>query len=273
MADQVPSIPVQQLPQLAELRSVEEDWTGSTGPAKRRKLQNRLNQRARRRRQKNGEQSLQQNNAVPTMPSMLCSIGRPDHRELLVKFAEQALESYRLGIPNVIHLTDTIRFNIFHAFVRNAQVLGFDDDWLTYEAVSPFNKQGPLQVSAPNHQDYPVSMRPTPLQVQVEHHPWIDFFPCPRMRDNLLQVVFEHGEDAVDEDALCHDITDGGATAGIGSAAMITWADSWSPDGWEVTEMFLKKWSWLLHGCVELQTSTNTWRNRRGLSKLQFPGC
>lgn len=48
MADQVPTIPVQQLPQLAELRSVEEDWTGSTGPAKRRKLQNRLNQRARR---------------------------------------------------------------------------------------------------------------------------------------------------------------------------------------------------------------------------------
>jgi hypothetical protein len=128
-------------------------------------------------------------------------------------------------------------------------------------------------LTPPNPQYYPVSMRPTPLQVLVEHHPWIDFFPCPRMRDNLLRVVFEHGEDAFDEDALCHDITDGGAAAGIESAAMITWADSWSPEGWEVTEMFLEKWSWLLHGCVELQTSTNTWRNRRGMSDLRFPGC
>jgi hypothetical protein len=165
------------------------------------------------------------------------------------------------------HLADTIRLNVFRAFAHNINILGFDEAWLTDDAISPFNTHVP-----PASSNYPETMRPTALQASVEHHPWIDLFPCPRMRDNFLAAVLMKGEDAVDEDGLCHDVVDPGDSAVV-EAAIIAWTDPWSPRGWEVTENFLKKWGWLLYGCVELQAGTNAWRQRRGLGWLRFPGC
>ncbi|KAH8770709.1 hypothetical protein F5883DRAFT_666018, partial [Diaporthe sp. PMI_573] len=110
--------------------------------------------------------------------------------------------------PNAIHLADTVRVNIYHAFAYNVQTLGFDDAWLTNDAISPFNKHGHQRVLSQSSSNYPTTLRPTLLQGSVEHHPWIDLFPCPRMRSNFLGAVVVHGEDAVDEDALCYDIVD-----------------------------------------------------------------
>jgi hypothetical protein len=93
------------------------------------------------------------------------------------------------------------------------------------------------------------------------------------MRSNFLGAVVVHGEDAVDEDALCYDIVDAGDGADVDATTIIAWTDTWSPTGWEVTEKFLRKWDWLLHSCMELQAGTNAWRRRRGLKPLQFPGC
>lgn len=93
------------------------------------------------------------------------------------------------------------------------------------------------------------------------------------MRDNFLRAVLTHGEDAVDEDNLCNDAVEAGIAVGPDATTIIAWTDPWSPNGWEVTEMFIEKWGWLLHGCVEMQAGTNAWRKRRGLERLQFPGC
>jgi hypothetical protein len=43
--DSLPAVLLGQMPQQLEVRSVEEDWTGLTDAAERRRLQNRLNQR------------------------------------------------------------------------------------------------------------------------------------------------------------------------------------------------------------------------------------
>ncbi|KAH8785580.1 hypothetical protein F5883DRAFT_535516 [Diaporthe sp. PMI_573] len=270
-------IPVQA--QLPNLRSADEDWTGVTAQARRRRLQNRINQRTRRQKLKKEEDKRlavveeppRNASASPRiLPARAYLLGRPENRELLAQFAALA-ENY-LGTPNLVHLEDTVRCNVFLALAHNIKLLGFDDRWLTYDAISPFSSFGPQPVST---LDVPANMRPTALQLAVEHHPWIDLMPCPRMRDNFLQFVHVHGEDAVDEDDLCRDYVDAaGSERGTESgAAVIAWSDPWSPNGWEVTAGFVKKWGWLLHGCVELQAGTNAWRTRRGLPRLLFPGC
>lgn len=279
-------IPV--LTQLPNLRSADEDWTGVTAPAKRRRLQNRINQRARRQKLKDEQHekvSVARRDTSPgdvedvphntsasssTLPARACLLGRPENRETLLRFAELA-KNY-VGTPNLIHLEDTVRCNVFLALAHNTKLLGIDDSWLTYDAISPFSRAGPHMVSM---LDVPANMRPTSLQLTVEHHPWIDLLPCSRMRDNFLRLIHVHGEDAVDEDDLCRDYVDAaGSQRGTEHGpAVIAWSDPWSPNGWEVTAGFVKKWGWLLHGCVELQAGTNAWRTRRGLPRLLFPGC
>ncbi|KZL81526.1 duf3425 domain protein [Colletotrichum incanum] len=293
------SIPVVDNPRLAELRDPSEDWTGVTSTAERRKLQNRLNQRARRRRaqKKLGKNSPSDPSPEPDSepdlstalvkmeipladPTQIASkIGtgrrRPDLCKVetqiqLIKFAEEAYENYRNGSPCTDYLTELVRVNVFHAFVQNARVLNFDGGWLTYEAISPFNKMGPGLGFAATSTSCPENMRPTELQLAVEHHPWIDFFPHPAMRDNFLRIVAEHGEDYIDEDDMCRDIVDVGAGAGVEESALIVWGEPWDPRGWEATEPFLRKWGWLLAGCTEMLEGTNYWRQMRGLPKLKF---
>jgi hypothetical protein len=191
---------------------------------------------------------------------------------MLINFAKIAFERYSMGCPDTSQLSEVIRFNIFYAFAHTAKVLGFNDDWLNNEAISPFNQSegaqfGQRHVFAVN---LPHNLQPTALQRSVEHHPWIDFFPCPRMRDNFLRAVLEYGEDNVDEDELCRDIVEAGSRHGPNAAPLVIWGKPWELSGWEVTEPFQRKWGWLLEGCIELMESTNVWRKKRGLRELPF---
>ncbi|KAK1975003.1 hypothetical protein LZ30DRAFT_669338 [Colletotrichum cereale] len=292
------SIPVVDNPRLAQLKDPSEDWTGVTSTAERRKLQNRLNQRARRRRTRTDPGNMKTSPSDPILdldlesePSTaVVELASPEKNQTqlafrtrakkqpdlckletqikLIRFAGEAYNNYRNGNPRPGYLTTLVRVNVFHAFVQNARVLNFDGGWLTYEAISPFNKTGPGLGSATTGNSCPENMRPTRLQVAVEHHPWIDFFPHPMMRDNFLRIVSEYGEDYIDEDDLCRDIVDVGAGAGVEESALIVWGEAWDPRGWEATEPFLRKWGWLLAGCTEMLEGTNYWRQERGLPRV-----
>ncbi|KAH6672116.1 hypothetical protein EV126DRAFT_397421 [Verticillium dahliae] len=155
---------------------------------------------------------------------------------------------------------------------RVTRILGFDDGWLADDSLSPYTMRRTRTWSL---DAMPASLRPTVLQLAVDQHPWIDLFPCPRMRDSFLRMIQVHGENAVDEDELCRDYADtAGAKKGLeDGASAIVWSDPWSPHGWELTAGFVKKWPWFLQGCVELQAGMNAWRTRRGLERLRFLGC
>jgi hypothetical protein len=134
-------------------------------------------------------------------------------------------------------------------------------EWLeTGNVISPWNSTDPR----PPNSQCPSSLRPTWLQKTVEHHPWIDLWPIPQMRDNLLLAG-----DSYDEDKLCNDLVEFGDIPGEKSG-LIVWSEPDDPRAWEVSETFLSNWAWTISGCKELFESTNYWRRHRGEEELAF---
>ncbi|KAH7138457.1 hypothetical protein B0J11DRAFT_574440 [Dendryphion nanum] len=274
-----------------------EDWSGITNPTERRKLQNRINQRAYRTRKRVKDPSsaldtlakrhAQRKSALnqgghratspPNEPSITkihsheaCSINfHPRIRAIMEQFAQHAYERYSSGAPVLAHLPLLVQFNAISALVRNATTLGVLEEFYMCDSISGFNKQGPdLGTTSPYSMNCPTSLHPTPLQIVVEHHPWIDLFPSPRMRDNILHAL-ETVEDCDKwEDDLCHDVcqyNDAEEKAGL-----IVWGDPGDPLSWEASPGFLKKWGYLLNGCVDIIRATNYWRRKRGEKPLSF---
>lgn len=187
-------------------------------------------------------------------------VGRAQIVEMLVNFEQMARRDYVLGSPRVDQLLTLIQFNVFRALLSNTTTMGWSLAWLECgDPISPWN-------TIPQHSEpvCPQALRPTPVQRAIEHHPWIDLWPIPKMRDNLLLA----GE-SYDEDELCNDLIEF-CDVTQEQTGLIVWSEPWNPAGWEVSETFLRKWGWVVTGCVELMQSTNHWRARRGEEPLIF---
>ncbi|KAL4874474.1 hypothetical protein BJY04DRAFT_203844 [Aspergillus karnatakaensis] len=266
----------------------EDDWAGLGDAKERRKRQNRINQRAFRQRKRaqqkkltiqqqiedmiaNGEVTLlprssstdssspcsssETNPLVNTWERRMCFLG-DEIDKLLERFSQRAVESYVHGSPSADHLLTLCKVNVFRAFMSNMLTLGMSPgpEWMDDDALSPFGTQLPGYV-APD--ELPVSLRPTKLQTRVVHHPWLDFFPFPRIRDNLILA----GD--FDDHPLCLDIM-GFWEVKEESCGLLVWGDPTDPRNWEVSENFLRRWPWVVAGCPELLESTNRWRSSRG---------
>lgn len=168
------------------------------------------------------------------------------------------------GDPTSDHLLTLTKVNVFRAFGQNMTLIGLSLDSLDDDAISPFNIGTASGESPVDDDTIPVNLRPTKLQKTIPHHPWLDFFPLPKMRDNLIQAG-----DEWDDEELCHDIMGFWNTASKGEAGLLVWGDPWDIRNWEVTEPFLKKWQWVVRGCPQLMDATNAWRTKRG-EKLIF---
>ncbi|KAK1961236.1 hypothetical protein LY78DRAFT_662290 [Colletotrichum sublineola] len=191
-------------------------------------------------------------------------------RAALERFAEQALISYMKADPCADHHLKLIQFNTINGLTRNAAALGYQFDWLICAVISPFGSDGQARGSV---SAYPVavprSLVPTTRQLTTRHHPWIDLFPIPRMRDNLLMATSVLSPE--DEQRLFDDIMDSGGGKNEW-AGLLVWGEPWDPQSWEVSLPFLKRWGWLLRGCPEIIMSTNRWRCRRGERPISTPG-
>ncbi|KAF2828665.1 hypothetical protein CC86DRAFT_196367 [Ophiobolus disseminans] len=271
--------------QRLKLRDETEDWTGITNQVERRKLQNRLNQRARRTRARDkdatstdskspregasnedGSNASSSPNDVPISPTAptkpTCLATTPRVQEIMQRFADHAYASYIQGTPALSHLTLLVRYNVSSALLRNAEILGVTEEYSDWEGISPFFKQASASnfTDSQSSLDWPANLRPTPVQCAIEHHPWLDVFPWPQVRDNMVQAFEYLGVDG--EDELCHDVSqyDDHDT----NPLLVVWGDAWDPSNWEITADFLRKWGWLLSGCEQSLDATNYWRAKRG---------
>jgi hypothetical protein len=180
---------------------------------------------------------------------------------MMSKFEEKAHQDYVLGSPRVDQLLTLIQFNVFRALLSNTLTLAWTLEWLECsDPISPWNSL-PSNINPPL---CPEALRPTHLQKTIKHHPWIDLWPIPQMRDNLLLAGDEY-----DEDRLCNDLVEFNGVTNE-QTGLVVWNQPWDPMGWEVSETFLGNWGWTIRGCVELHESTNYWRMRRGEKPLVF---
>lgn len=192
-------------------------------------------------------------------------------RAILRRFAEQALTSYMTADPCADHRLKLIQLNTINGFTRNAAALGFNFDWLICESISPFGRDG--QSPTPGTEPLtsaPINLMPTRAQLRTQHHPWLDLFPLPRMRDNLL--IAASVITAEDEQRLFDDVMESGG-GGNEWAGLVVWGEPWDPRSWEISIPFLKHWGWIVRGCPEIIASTNYWRSQRGEKPIGSPSC
>jgi hypothetical protein len=179
---------------------------------------------------------------------------------IISKYEEMATRDYMLGSPRTDQLLTLIQFNVLRALISNTAALGWTLEWL--ESANPISPWF-TYFESDDHK-IPKGLRPSHLQCTVEHHPWIDLWPIPKMRDNLLRA-----EGNYDEDLLCDALVEF-TDVPNDQTGLIVWKDPWDIYSWELSETFVKSWGWTVKGCEELQHSTNIWRLRRGEEPLSF---
>ncbi|KAL5596243.1 hypothetical protein FOVSG1_009932 [Fusarium oxysporum f. sp. vasinfectum] len=262
----------------------------------RRKLQNRLNQRAyRRRRHHRNLAAVQESvgctqainpkstrsfstqagcverhsvhvNKLAERPMFLL-LKWPNLRRDALEFLQRATTNWSLNLPQPRDLPSLSRLNAFDALARNAMVLRIPHEYLeTDEHHSLFNYHGPVVHSS--KAPLPPSLCPTELQKAIVHHSWLDIFPFPNLRDNILRGI-QLGQLEEDElcDRLCCDLLSFNEDS---IPSLLIWGDSWDAAGWEFSSQFFEEWGFLLEGCPELIQATNYWREVRGELKIEF---
>ncbi|KAM0308008.1 hypothetical protein ACHAO8_010403 [Botrytis cinerea] len=194
--------------------------------------------------------------------AVACARGNLDDFTIMTWLQKWAQNTSTIGSPRNDKLLVLVKVNVFRAFISNSMTLGIPSDVITDDdATSTFC---PLSADINGILALPPSLRPTDLQIQIPHHPWIDCLPVPQMRQNLIRAG-----DIFDVMELCGDLV-GIFSAGTGRTGMIIWGEPWDVAGWEVTEGFLERWGWTIKGCWDLFESTNKWRAGRGQIALHF---
>ncbi|KAH6974251.1 hypothetical protein BKA56DRAFT_490745 [Ilyonectria sp. MPI-CAGE-AT-0026] len=262
----------------------EDDWSGISNTRERRRIQNRRNQRILKLGlgASDGAEGRQLVLAPETLhpPAYwryedsdiravtaavrrlnILDAGSEHNRTMLQRFEAFAHQLYMTRAPQPTILPILSQFNLIRALLANMDILGLSPEHMDKDALSPFNSPDRASTLTAPVARLPDGLRPTNLQCATLHHPWIDLLPVPEMRDNL----FRRGLDCFDEKEFCHAIR---GRIPSHDPGILVWREPWDSSGWEVTESFVRTWSWSITECWGLLRSTNEWRAQRGEKPL-----
>ncbi|KAL2702678.1 hypothetical protein AAEP93_006976 [Penicillium crustosum] len=147
------------------------------------------------------------------------------------------------------------QFNIFRALLINANLLGLTFDLLNEDLASQFNLVGPLMSAV----HLPASLFPSQKQRKIIHHPWIDLIPVLSLREALLMRT-----NVIDEDELCCDFYGTCGPSQEVEVGIRVWGEAWDPFAYELSETIIRKWKWMATDCPDIVKSSNYWRRQRG---------
>lgn len=256
-----------------------ENWRGKNDPTERRRIQNRINQRAFRQRQRAGESPKQykprSNSSGPN--------SQADEDEQQTPSPEQDPQPYQHDTPRSVpgavqpngvadpatgrvvdELAQLINRNLMSAAANNAQQLGLDS--------AALSAARPVLTPRVSNSQLPVALQPISVQHQIPHDPIIDIIPHPRFRYNILRAIATQQLDAA---AFSAALRASGALENVQGSwlrgGLVVWS---SPDqlaSWELSESFVRRFGLLLQGCDDLLAATNAWRSRRGERLFTMP--
>ncbi|RSL51138.1 hypothetical protein CEP54_011559 [Fusarium duplospermum] len=273
------------VPKLPEMIDEEDDWSGVTDAASRRRLQNRLNVRAYRRRKAlelkekaTVDQSIKMESDIPCwveaqqtirlVPASAAAKANSSHAPLIPRIpsSKGSTDLIRSPKPRITfplssdHLIVLLQFNVLRASLANRELVSQLGSAPVTECSSAAEHVLPYPT---NSGVVPPSLLPTALQQAIPHEGWVDIIPHPVWRDNVLLALGHFDEDALWSDIM-GGLFEGFPESEIEHRGVIAWSPPWDASGWELSPGFVRKWGWCLRGCEDILTITNQWRQKRG---------
>jgi hypothetical protein len=274
-ADKAPRVSGSSSQGLEQQAATNELRKGKNESTERRRIQNRINQRAFRARQKSGEvprlRGIREWHVIGFLESdrrsddACCGDAHIDCMHMLpapavVPSPTSTTRLPQLDTSNVWdNLASLINSNFLCAIEENATHLGITTDTL-HSGVAHLLSKTPINLSIPT------SLWPCELQYHMPHDPIIDVIPHMQLRYNILVAI---GNGILNEVEFCTALRASGSLEHIAGQwlrnGMVVWNSV--PDqasNWEITDAVWCKWPFLFRGCVDLVHGSNVWKAGRG---------
>ncbi|RMJ15078.1 hypothetical protein CDV36_005233 [Fusarium kuroshium] len=178
-----------------EVLGEKDEWAGLSDAKERRKRQNRINKRAARRRQRLTEAREHEAHFEPVNDTVSCKVDADTA-------TAPALAAVYFPLTRDSQLLHVIAFNVSRAILTNYFILSV----IPLETTRFCSVCRVFTLPTPGAEveiTLPASLMPTPLQEQIPHPGWVDLFPSPKLRDNLILALQEYD---IDEDVFMMDL-------------------------------------------------------------------